>query len=262
MWLFLHSIQPSSLLALSSWAQSKQDIQCNQQIAAAGSQIGVLTVRVNALHIININCYTLSSYSNCCHQVSFGLAGGSCLFFSFISSLFSLGLLFSFPSQNCYLHVQLATFPADSFTGTQGPLGVPPISSGWTVKKRTAAARFDKTVSRQWACIQVRRMMVELLSCFWATARGRRVLESVLYHAAFKKQNVLPERARAERTDSAFSWNDELLRRNFWTEWTHEGDIKAAAYSYIQWKVSIVSFLSLPWKLLTNVWVRYASSKY
>ena len=28
---------------------------------------------------------------------------------------------------------------------------------------------------------------------------------------------------------------------------------KAAAYSYSQWKVSSVSFLSLLWKLLTNV---------
>jgi len=37
---------------------------------------------------------------------------------------------------------------------------------------------------------------------------------------------------------------------------------KAAAYSYSQWKVSIVSFLSLPWKLLTNIWVSYASNKY
>jgi lipopolysaccharide biosynthesis glycosyltransferase len=42
----------------------------------------------------------------------------------------------------------------------------------------------------------------------------------------------------------------------------HMKETSKPAYSYIQWKVSIVSFLSLPWKLLTNVWVCYDSNKY
>jgi hypothetical protein len=226
--LFLHSIQPYSYLALSPWAQSKQDIQCNQQIAAAGSQTSVLTVRVNALRIINTKCYTLPSYSNCCHQVLFGLAGGSCLLF--ISMLlFSLGLLFSFLSHNGHLHVPLATFPADPFTGTRVPLGVPPISAGWTVKKILWLLDSIRPSADNGLASKFEEWWWHFSPGFWATAKGRWVLESVLYHSAFKEQNVLPGRARVERADSAFYWNDELLCRNFWTEWTHEGDIKGCS---------------------------------
>jgi hypothetical protein len=200
-WLFLHSVQPYSLLALSSWAHSKQNIQSNQQTAAARSQISVLTVRVNAPRIINTNCYTQSSYSNCCHHVLFGLAGGSCLFFSFVLSLFSLGLLFSFPSHNCYLHVPPATFPADPFMGTRVPLGVPPISSGWTVKKGLRLLHSIRTSTDNGLASKFEEWWWHFSPGFWATAKGRRVLESVLYHSEFKKQNVLPERATAKRAD-------------------------------------------------------------
>ena len=149
---------------------------------AAGSQISVLTVvRVNALRIISTNCYTLSSYSNCCHQVLFALPGGRCLFFRFILSLCSLCLLFSFSSHNCYLHLPLSTFPADPFTGTRVPLGVPPISSGWTVKKGLRLLDSIRPSADNALASKFEEWRWHFSPGFWATARGRRVLENVCF---------------------------------------------------------------------------------
>jgi hypothetical protein len=160
------------------------------------------------------------------------------------------------------LHVPFTTFPADPFTGTRVPLGVPPIYSGWTVKKRLRLLDSIRPSADNGLASKYEEWWWHFSPGFWATAKGKRVLESVLYHSAFTKQNVLPERARAERTDSTFSWNGELLSRNFWTEWTHDGDIKGCGL-YLQSVESTHCFISFPPMEITyKRLVCYASNKY